>query len=58
MIYNIEKKQIRTDVTCLSCKYFSIEEKKCINGIGKVCFEYDEKTGIIIDPITKLPIKA
>ena len=58
MIYNIEKKQIRTDVTCLSCKYFNIEEKKCINGIGKVCFEYDEKTGIIIDPITKLPIKA
>jgi hypothetical protein len=35
---------------------FDRKKKKC-NGIGKVCFEFDEKAKIVIDPVTKLPIK-
>lgn len=56
MIYNIKKKKVKKSVDCLTCPYFDREKKKC-NGIGKICFEYDEKTRTIIDPITKLPLK-
>lgn len=56
MLYNKEKKTIKTMVDCLSCKYFDKKNKKC-NGIGLNCFEYDKKTMTAIDPITKLPIK-
>lgn len=55
MLYNIEKKEVRTLKTCMNCKYLE-KNKKC-NGIGKCCFEYDSKTKTIIDTITKMPIK-
>ncbi len=55
MLYNIDKKEIRTLKTCLECEHFC-KNKKC-NGIGKSCFEYDSKTKTIIDTITKMPIK-
>ena len=57
MLYNNSKKQIKQIVDCLSCPYFDKKKKKCVGGIGKICFEYDPKTQTAIDPKTKLPIK-
>ena len=57
MLFNIEKKQIHQMTDCLSCPYFDKKKKKCMGGIGKVCFEYDPKTQTAFDPKTKLPIK-
>lgn len=55
MLYNVEKKKIRESVDCVLCDKFNRTTKTC-EGFGKVCFEYDEKTKTIVDPITKLPI--
>lgn len=55
MLYNIELKKVQGSIDCLSCPHFDKYKKKC-NGIGKACFEYDPKTQVIIDPITKLPL--
>lgn len=55
MLYNFEKRRIRTDVDCLTCEYFEKNEKKC-NGCGKKCLEYDPKTKTVIDSITRLPL--
>ena len=57
MLYNNNKKQVKTALDCLTCPYFDKTGKRCVGGIGKVCFEYDPKTHIAIDPKTKLPIK-
>lgn len=54
MLFNTKKNQINGTVFCLECEYFI--NKKC-EGLGKCCFEYDPKTKVIIDPVTKLPIK-
>lgn len=56
MLFNIEKKKIKNNKHCLSCKYFDKASHKC-SGIGKVCFEYDKDTQTLIDPITKMPLK-
>ena len=56
MLFNIEQKKIKNTTHCLECKYRDKQTNKC-SGIGKVCFEYDEKTQTILDPITKLPLK-
>lgn len=56
MLYNIEKKQIKNTSHCLECKYFDKALHRC-SGIGKVCFEYDEKTQTLIDTTTGLPLK-
>ena len=56
MLYNNKLKAIHKATDCLTCRCFDKAKKKC-GGIGKVCFEYDEKTKTAIDPITKLPIK-
>ena len=56
MLYNKELKKVQTNADCITCTYFDKKKKKC-NGIGKNCFEYDEKTKTAIDTITKLPIK-
>jgi hypothetical protein len=56
MLYNIELNKVRTKVDCQTCKYFDRRTKDC-KGIGKCCFEYNEKTRTIFDPITKLPLK-
>ena len=56
MLYNISKSKVTTKVDCLTCQYFDKKKKVC-NGLGKFCFEYDDKTRTIIDPITKLPLK-
>lgn len=56
MLYNKNLRKVQTKVDCQTCQYFDKKKKKC-NGIGKVCFEYDEKTRTCFDPITKLPIK-
>lgn len=56
MLYNKNKKKVQKSVDCLTCKYYNHRLKKC-EGIGKNCFEYDEKTRTAIDPITRLPIK-
>lgn len=55
MLYNIEKKKVRTSADCMVCKSFNRREKKC-EGINKVCFLYDPKTKTCIDGVTKLPI--
>lgn len=55
MLFNIEKDAVKTMVDCLECKAFDKKLKKC-NGIGKICFEYDEKTQTLYDNITKLPM--
>ena len=36
--------------------YFDKARKKCL-GLGKICFEYDPKTGVVLDPKTHLPIR-
>lgn len=56
MLYNKDKKGRQTNADCLTCPYFDKAKKRC-SGIGKRCFEYDEKTMTAIDPVTKLPIK-
>ena len=56
MLYKKSEKRIRTSKDCINCSCFDTRLKKC-NGIGKECFEYDEKTQTVIDPITKLAIK-
>jgi hypothetical protein len=55
MLYNIEKKEIKTDEMCIKCQYYDSKLLKC-NGLNKCCFEYDETTKTIIDGITKLPL--
>ena len=59
MLYNKDTKQVKKTIgnaQCLECKCFDKEKKVC-NGLGKICYEYDEKTKTVIDSITKLPIK-
>lgn len=56
MLWNREKKKIQARVDCINCPYFDKKTKKC-NGIGKNCFEYDQKSKTAIDPITKLAVK-
>lgn len=56
MLYNREKKAIKTALDCNACPYMNSKTKEC-KGLGKICFEYDEKTQTCIDPILKLPIK-
>lgn len=56
MLYNIELNRQQVNTDCLTCPHFDKDKKKCL-GIGKVCFEFDPKTGTIYDPITKLPLK-
>lgn len=55
MLYNSEKNRLKTSMDCLDCIYFDKGEKRC-NGLGKVCFLFDEKTNTVIDHITNLPI--
>lgn len=56
MLFNVKNRKPQTNINCLTCPYFDKKNKKC-KGIGKACFEYDEKTKTIYDPITHLPIK-
>ena len=56
MLFNKEKGETKKTCHCITCKYFDTKKKKC-TGIGKNCFEYDEKTMTAYDPITKMPIK-
>lgn len=56
MLYNIIKDKVKGMVDCIDCDAFDKNLKKC-NGIGKVCFEYDEKTQTLYDNITKLPMR-
>ena len=46
MLYNYKLKKVHTNIDCLTCECFDKKKKKC-NGIGKICFEYDEKTKTI-----------
>lgn len=57
MLYNTKKKKIKEQTDCPVCECFDKKRKKC-NGIGKCCFEWDDKTKTAIDPITKLPIRV
>ena len=57
MLYNKIKKRVKSNADCLLCPHFNREKKKCEGGIGKICFEYDERTMVCLDPVTKLPIK-
>ena len=56
MLFNIKEKKVKNTTTCLNCKFYDKKKHKC-SGIGKVCFEYDEKTQTLIDPITQMPLK-
>lgn len=56
MIYNIELKEINKATNCLNCRFFDKKLKRCQGGKGVVCFEYDDKTMTLIDPVTKLPL--
>lgn len=56
MLYNLNKKHIKVNADCLTCEYFNRKLKKC-EGVGKCCFEYDEKTKTAIDPVSHLPLK-
>lgn len=56
MLFNQETKTVQKNSDCLTCVWFDRKKKKC-NGIGKICFEFDEKAKIAIDPVTRLPIK-
>ena len=56
MLYNKKLNKPKTNLDCLSCEFFNKEKKKC-EVRGKVCFEYDSITNILIDPITRLPLK-
>lgn len=57
MLYNIEKKKIKTATTCVDCPYLDKALHRC-EGINKCCFEYDAVTKTIIDGVTKLPLKV
>jgi hypothetical protein len=37
MLYNIEKKEIKTDEMCIKCQYYDSKLLKC-NGLNKCCF--------------------
>lgn len=56
MIFNVEKKTIRTKTTCVECRFYDNKTQKCNGGIGNVCFELD-KFGNLIDPKTGLKFK-
>lgn len=56
MLFNIDTGEIKKSIDCFTCPFFDKKLKKC-NGIGKTCFEYDQKTMTIIDPVTGLPLK-
>ena len=56
MLYNKDLKKTVLITDCIACPYWDKKLKKC-EGIGTVCFEYDEKTRTAIDAITKLPIQ-
>ena len=55
MLYNNDLKKINKPTNCMTCQWFDKENKRC-KGLGKTCFEFDEKTQTCIDPITKMPI--
>lgn len=55
MIYNRTTKKTQKATDCSVCQYYDRRYKKC-NGIGKNCFEYDDKTMLAVDPVTKLTI--
>ncbi len=57
MLYNIETKEIKNELSCLECPHFDKSLKKC-KGLGIACFEFDPTTQTCIDPVTKLPFKA
>lgn len=54
MLYNIETKNVKTDMDCMECPHFDKKTKEC-NGLGVACFEYDQLTQTCLDPVTKLP---
>lgn len=56
MLFNIKEKKVKNTTTCLNCNFYDKQTHKC-SGIGKVCFEYDEKTQTLLDPITQMPLK-
>lgn len=56
MLFNKNTMKVQSNSDCITCQFFDKTKKKCM-GIGKICFEYDPKTRVAIDPITKLPIK-
>ena len=56
MLFNVEKNRLKKDSDCLTCPHFNKESNSC-GGMNKCCFACDKKTGIIIDGITRLPIK-
>lgn len=56
MLYNKDLKKVKDGTDCITCPHFDKTKKQC-NGIGKVCFEFDAKTRVAIDPVTRLPIK-
>lgn len=57
MLYNIALKKVHTNADCMKCHYFDKDKKKC-KGIGKVCYEYDEKNNTISDPVTNQKVKV
>lgn len=56
MLYNIDKDRVKMDTDCLQCVHYDAFEKKCM-GLGIVCYIYDENSNVIIDSVTRLPIK-
>ena len=56
MLYNLTLNKVKASSDCVTCPHFDKKEKKCL-GLGKTCFEYDPKSRVAIDPITKLPLK-
>lgn len=56
MLYNKDLKKVKDGTDCITCPHFDKIKKQC-HGIGKVCFEFDAKTRVAIDPVTRLPIK-
>lgn len=54
MLYNIEKKAVHKASDCITCRLFDKRLKQC-KGINTICFVYDEKTGSVIDGVTKMP---
>lgn len=55
MLYNIDLEKVKTSIDCINCGYFDKVSKKC-KGFGVVCFEFDDKTNTLLDPITRMPI--
>lgn len=58
MLYNVEKEKIKTITDCFTCKHFDKTLCRCVDGLNKICYEYDPATQIIIDGLTKLPLKT